>query len=79
MAYKAKVNLTVTSKDGEIKTFEKGVVYPDSAITKEIDESNFVEVSDAALEEQKDTEDAGDEGEAKPKKRSKKVAGEELE
>lgn len=66
MAKLAKFNLTVNDpKNGEIHTFEQGKVYPDSAITDAIDESNFSNVSDAALDEQ-------DEAEATAKKTTRK-------
>lgn len=57
MAKQAKYNLSVSDpKTGEIHSFEQGKVYPDSAITDAIDESNFLNVSDAALDEQAEEE-----------------------
>lgn len=77
MAKRAKINLVVGSA-----SFEKGKVYADDLITKDIDASNFEDVSDAALEV--DTTIPKDEGGptepvAIKKKSSKKIVGEELE
>lgn len=75
MAKKAKINFVTGDK-----SFEQGKVYADEAITKDIDESNFEDVSDAALEA--DTTISEDEGGAvapTKKKGGKKIAGEELE
>ena len=83
MAKKAKVNLTVNSAEHGQLSFEKGKVYPDSAITKEIDASNFETVSDAALDEEvndeENTADGEGEGETKKTRRTKKTPGEDLE
>lgn len=62
------------------KSFKKGEIYPDSAITEEIDSTNFEDVSDDALIENQEIAGSEEEAEETPKKkRSKKVAGEELE
>jgi hypothetical protein len=76
MAKKALFNLVVGSK-----SFEKGKVYADEEVTKEIDESSFVEVSNAALEAQNGANEEVDGEEVKaPKKRGgKKVPGESEE
>lgn len=74
MAKKAKINFVTGDK-----SFEQGKVYADEVITKDIDESNFEDVSDAALEA--DTTISEDEGGAvaPTKKKGKKTPGEDLE
>lgn len=69
MAKKALVNLIVGDK-----TFEKGKIYADKEVTKEVDETNFEDVSDSSLEEKKDAEVET----PTPGKKGKKVPGEEL-
>lgn len=70
MAKKALVNLIVGDK-----TFEKGKIYADKEITKEVDETNFEDVSDSALAEKKEDTDVET---PTPGKKGKKLPGEEL-
>lgn len=73
MAKQALINFVTNEK-----TFEKGKVYVDDVITKEIDSSNFIDVSDSAIEVETTVEDTG-EAPKKARKSTKKVPGEELE
>lgn len=73
MAKKALFNLVVGDKH-----FEKGKIYTDKEVTKDIDESNFEDVSDSELKKA-EKEEVADSTEVKIDKKGKKVPGESLE